>query len=453
MGEDKTSKKPSRVFKISYIFVGIFVLLVIAYFLYRFRLQDVYEAKLEEIRTAGYPATCAELDEWYSIPAGAENAADVFIDAAGYYAQWDRERYEELFFVGDAGLPGPNEPIQEDVKELIAELLEENKRSLEILSEAARMENCRFPVNLSAGPASRMPYLSDIGYAARILCLQAVYYAGAKESQKALESIVTAFGVAKSLSNEPVLISQLVSIYCKSTAVDALRFTVNRADFNDSQLIVLDRLLADSEDLISLQRSLIGERCLGIEMFNLPTSQISGYTARRFSFAGVVAFVMYKLSGMSDMDRLIYIDFMTDCIEAAELPLQQRKKVFKALESKMDKLPEFHIILHQLAPSLCGMLRRELTGIANIRVARICVAVRRFYLARGRYPDSVSELVPDFLPAVLKDPFDGNDIRYKKFDAGWVVYSIGEDGVDSCGKLSELDIDAFGDDITFIINK
>ncbi len=453
MGEDKTSKKSRRRFRISYILVGVFFLLIIAYFFYRFRLQDIYEAKLEEIRAAGCPATCAELDEWYSIPAGAENAADVFIDAFRYFPNWDREKYDRLFFVGDAELPGPNEPIQEDAKKLISELLEENKESLEILSDAAKMENCRYPVNLSSGLSVLMPYLPDIRRAVRMLCLQSVYYAEEKKSQKALGSIESAFGVAKSLSNEPAMISQLVSIACKITAIEAIRFAINRADFNDSQLIVLDKLLADSEDLLSIQRALIGERCLGIEIFNLPPSQISIYTAKRFSFADSIVFVMYRISGMSDIDRLISIDYFSDYIEADELPLHQRKKVFIALGTKIDNLPKFHIIPRQFTPSFSGVFIIELTGIANIRAARISVAVRRFYLARSRYPDSLSELVPDFLPAVLKDPFDGNEIRYKQFDAGCVVYSIGEDGIDSCGKLGEPDIDAFGDDITFIINK
>jgi hypothetical protein len=453
MGEDKTRKKRRRVFRISYIFVGIFVFLFIAYVFYRFWLQDAYEQKLDQIRAAGYPATCAELDEWYSIPVGAENAADVFIDALRYLPNWDRKKRDNLFFVGRAPLPGLNEPISGDIKKQISELLEDNKQSFELLEKAVRIENCRFPVDLSAGYSALMPYLSEIRDAARILCLQAVYYAEEKKSQKALESIETALGVANLLSNEPVLISQLVSIACKNAAVDALEFALNRADFNDSQLIGLEKLLADSEDILSVQRGLVGERCLGIEMFNLPHLRIPVHTSRRFSFTDAIGLAMYRLSGMSDMDRLIYIDFMSDAIEASGLPLHQRKKVFDALESKINKLPKFHIVLQQVSPSLYGMLRRELTGMADIRVARACVAARRFYLERGRYPDRVSELVGDFLPAVPKDPFDGNDIRYKQLGTGCIIYSIGEDGFDSCGKLSELDIGAFGDDITFIIYK
>jgi len=453
MGEDKTKKKHRRRFRISYIFVGIFIILVIAFFLYRFRLQDVYEEKLDQIRAAGYPATCAELDDWYSIPPGAENAADVFLDAIRNFSNWDREERDHLFFVGYAELPGLNEPIPEDVKNLIAEFLEDNEQSLELFDEAVKIENCRFPVDLRAGLSALMPYLSDIRYAARMLCLQAVYYAEEKKSQRALDSIKSTFGVAKSLSNEPTMVSQLVSISCKITAIEAIRFAINRADFNDSQLIFLDEFLEDSEDLSSVQRGLIGERIGGIEIFNLPPSQIPRFTAGRFSFADVVGFAMYKITGMSDMDRLIYIDFMSDAIEATKLPLHECKEAFGALESKINKLPKFHIVLHQLAPSLSGMLRRELAGIANIRVARGCIAVRRFYLERGRFPDSFSEVVPDFLPAVLKDPFDGNDVRYKQFDAGCVIYSIGRDGVDSCREQTEIGIEAFGDDITFIINK
>jgi len=42
--------------------------------------------------------------------------------------------------------------------------------------------------------------------------------------------------------------------------------------------------------------------------------------------------------------------------------------------------------------------------------------------------------VPAYLEAVPKDPFDDKELRYKKLETGFVVYSIGEDGNDDGGK-------------------
>jgi hypothetical protein len=44
------------------------------------------------------------------------------------------------------------------------------------------------------------------------------------------------------------------------------------------------------------------------------------------------------------------------------------------------------------------------------------------------------DLVPTYLDAVPKDPFDGSELRYKKLETGFTVYSVGEDKRDDGGK-------------------
>ena len=45
----------------------------------------------------------------------------------------------------------------------------------------------------------------------------------------------------------------------------------------------------------------------------------------------------------------------------------------------------------------------------------------------------LSDLVPTFLEEVPTDPFDGIPLRYKQLIKGYLLYSIGEDGVDDGG--------------------
>jgi hypothetical protein len=60
--------------------------------------------------------------------------------------------------------------------------------------------------------------------------------------------------------------------------------------------------------------------------------------------------------------------------------------------------------------------------------------VQRYRLAAGGLPETLAELVPKYLDTVPKDPFDGDDMRYEKLAAGFVVYSVGEDLSDDGGK-------------------
>ena len=72
---------------------------------------------------------------------------------------------------------------------------------------------------------------------------------------------------------------------------------------------------------------------------------------------------------------------------------------------------------------------RELTTTA--------LALKRYQLRHGQYPAELSALVPEFLPAIPRDPADGKPLRYHlKPAAAFLLYSVGEDGVDNGGDAS-----------------
>ncbi len=64
------------------------------------------------------------------------------------------------------------------------------------------------------------------------------------------------------------------------------------------------------------------------------------------------------------------------------------------------------------------------------RMMTLAVAVERFRLAEGRIPDTAADVVPRFLPAVPLD-VDGKPLRFQKQGDGFLIYSVGDDGVDS----------------------
>jgi len=65
---------------------------------------------------------------------------------------------------------------------------------------------------------------------------------------------------------------------------------------------------------------------------------------------------------------------------------------------------------------------------ARLAATRIIIACHLFERATGDKPQTLEELVPDFLPSVPLDPFDGKPFRYK-FEEG-IVYSVGAGLVD-----------------------
>jgi len=107
-------------------------------------------------------------------------------------------------------------------------------------------------------------------------------------------------------------------------------------------------------------------------------------------------------------------------------------------------------------------IRAHYRYLAERRMAAVALAVRLYRADHaGRWPDSLEQLVPDYLPSVPSDPFaaGGRPLRYLRDSPGWdipptmaaaessyipppgtgpflggpVVYSVGEDGIDDGG--------------------
>jgi hypothetical protein len=78
-----------------------------------------------------------------------------------------------------------------------------------------------------------------------------------------------------------------------------------------------------------------------------------------------------------------------------------------------------------------ALARRRLTGIA--------LAVRMHQVQRGRLPDALDQLVPDYLARIPQDPMDepGNPICYVNDPDMPRLYSVGKDGRDDGGYFDD----------------
>ena len=82
----------------------------------------------------------------------------------------------------------------------------------------------------------------------------------------------------------------------------------------------------------------------------------------------------------------------------------------------------------------CRAHFEEADSLADVRLARAALAVERFRLARGRLPEHLAELAPQFLFATPVDPFDGAPLRYRRLAKGYLIYSVDRDGHDDGGR-------------------
>jgi hypothetical protein len=101
--------------------------------------------------------------------------------------------------------------------------------------------------------------------------------------------------------------------------------------------------------------------------------------------------------------------------------------------------PFGQILASILVGALEGSHLRAAHRDATLRGMALYLAVRAYETEHGQPPETLDALVPDYLPRIPEDPFDGQPFRYLRRDVpglppeAWAVYSIGEDFIDEGG--------------------
>ncbi len=431
MNELKQVPKKRRRVTVSGVLLLLLLMAVCAFAVFRLRLKWKLNSRIEAIRAAGYPVTCAELDAWYTIPDNAENAAHTILDALDCFQEWDKTELEALPLVGQADLPARTEPLTDEIKSLIAEYIADNNETLNLLQAAAKIEHCRYPVDYSDGFNTLMPHLSEMRKCFFLLNLEAILQAENGQADSVLRSVQSGFGLARSLGKEPSIIAQLSRMGCESRTVLSLERVINRLEMTDEQLSELSKRLKDTERASDLSRAFIGERCMGLSFFTGPESMDAGFLE---GMPPRPILMLCRAVGLVDADAVIYLDLMDEYLQANRLPYHERQAADDAVVDKLMSTSGIHIFVRSLMPAMSRITTIELRAIANLRVARVGLAVQRYRLAAGALPDTLADLVPAYFDVIPKDPFDGNDLRYEKRGNGFVIYSIGEDLSDDGGK-------------------
>jgi hypothetical protein len=443
----------------------VFVLAVLAclYAACRYTLHRMVESKLAVVRAQGYPVTLGELDKWCPEPAPGQNAADIYLEAFEHISK-PKESETNLPVVGFAKTPSREEPVSGEMRQEIAGYLSANRETLQLLHQAAAMGDCRYPMGVS--PEERLTaethLFTPIRHCARLLYLEAFLSAANGNSQQATEAVTASIRLAQSLRDRATLISYLVEKACLGLTIASLEQSLSRTAFTDQQLAALGEALSKLNPSDDFTRTLIGERAwneAGWEELRSGKVSIadmcmwSWHETRNKTFDRAAA-VIYRPTGLVDLDHLASLDLQQDFINATQIDPPKRLEQIRAIQQKAERLKG--LLYTQWEASLLGNATMpDARFLAQIRAARVTLAIERYRLASGNMPVSLDLLTPKFVENIPVDPFDGQPLRYKKLAKAYVVYSVGEDKVDNGGreKYDQGHMNAPGSDVTFTVER
>ena len=341
----------------------------------------------------------------------------------------DLKTYQE-FFEGNTNYCQPTKPGPAGEDILIA--LSKFDSELNELKEATRTRPVGYwPTHYYDTNESvwsiLLPQLSQAKGLVVFCQIHGIAAADAGLNQMALEDFTVSLRLSDSLKNTPILIDHLVRLATVNITMQGIREGLYRHTWSAQQLMEFEKQLAPIDLLSEAKVSLRGERMMnvtGMEQLRtglVPPQEMGMNIPLRKSLRLVSCVFYSNMKTISELHQEI-IDSTMD---------EKRHLVFT---NQLPKMREFQKRHNNPYNMLTGMLmpayERVAIKIARtqtvVEAARMACALERYRLEHGSFPDSLTDGPMDVM--------DGKPLRYHKTsNGGYVLYSIGWNGVDDGG--------------------
>lgn len=398
-------------------------------------------SRIERLRAAGLPTTPAELEVWYAAPPPAENKALAILEAAAALRGVDRND-TNLPWLGRAPNPPTGVPLEPRLRTRMDGFVRTNREALQAARKATERPLSRYPVVLSAGTQTRLPHLGPVQTLGVSLNLEAVVAAEQGDFNLASADLLAGIRVADSLAGEPVNISVMVANFLYRTVAEGAEHVFGHHQLFESQLQNLQQAWTQALSIPSAERAMIGNiafsetlRALSIRNALLEFDRASDGSA--LNAWSTFRLGMHVATGGLQEDYGVLVEHWDERRRATQMEyparLAQEKRVLADLKNRLSTsyLPAVRYPLETdetLAATITAVMRAALTACA----------VERYRLKNSsRFPDQLDQLVPEFLPAIPLDPYDGRPLRYEGRGGGYVIYSVGSDLMDDRGRPNQ----------------
>ena len=307
-----------------------------------------------------------------------------------------------------------------------------------------------------------LPHVQEARQVAFLMDYDARLRAQDNDLVGALHDVKAVLYASRAVGDEEILISQLVRMAVDTAAVTTLERILACGRAPEPSLLDLQNELEKEAQTPYFLAGIRGERACLNEMFQRIQDGTISFTEYWRLTTSLTRFVPPRGSGSNyaipelkslrmylnlGNERAQMLHYFNEVVESAKLPTWERAEAIDAQNELLLKEPGFWVAL---CPALHKISRADLRTKTILRTAYTALAMERFHLANGRWPDKVDELVPQYLSTVPLDPYDGAPLRLSRKGSAVIVYSISQDKVTQGGVL-HANPSGEGSDIGFVL--
>ena len=375
-----------------------------------------------------------------------EWAKGMFTDLKLWQAYYRAPNRNTAFTTNDfPTAPQPQMPAQ-DV--LLA--LSKYDSAIEELRQASRLPYSRFPLGYdSENPGIiLLPHLSLLKRSALVLELRAIAELQNGQSEKALDDVKLMLRLTDAIRTEPFWISQMVRIAMLQITLQPIYEGLAEHKWSDAQLSEMDAELVKLNFVADYYLVMRGEMGYQDSLFGYlrhhpkELYNLSGdFGGERHLPLPSRIFIHLIPSGWFYQNQLHcarpMVELYLPVMDASQQTISpgKVKKADATITAQTRRLNPFNVTERMMMlPSLGNAASRFAHAQASADLARVAIALERYRLAHGDYPESLDALAPQFMEKIPHDIIGGGPLHYRRTNDGqFVLYSVGWNEKDDGG--------------------
>jgi hypothetical protein len=259
-----------------------------------------------------------------------------------------------------------------------------------------------------------VPSLLDLRTLGNALAYAAILDIKRGRPEDASANVAAGLAVAASLRREPWLLGQLIRVAVALQQCEAARSLITQSEPSAAALAALARVLVDSRETDPMRVALRGELALQNTAFlklerGEPSDMFElGRSPFRFGRIGRPFVRLARLRYLQEMERLIDVE----AGPRPRPPFPNRPRYARW---------DWRSLATSFFPGLERAVESGDTHNGVLGVAEIGVALRRYRLDRGDYPEDLAALMPVYLARLPIDPVTGRPPVYERRGAGFTL--------------------------------
>ena len=321
--------------------------------------------------------------------------------------------------------------------------------AIEELRVASQLPYSRYPVDYdNESPwAILLPHLAPLKNSAQLLQLRSAAELQNGQSDKALDDVRLMLQLTDKIRSEPFLISHLVRLAMMQLALQTIWEGLAEHKWSDAQLVALDAELGKFDFAADYKLGMHGE--LGgqtgeMDLIRRQPERMNdvsdfGNGGNGAYFPAEVAVHLFPTGWFYQNEyqaaRLMQ-DYYIPAADASKGTFSPdvAREGDGQLAAETKSFGPFILYERLMLSALGNAVPKFAYGQASVNLARTAIALERYRLAHGEYPESLDALAPQFIAEVPHDVIGGQPLKYRRdADGSFVLYSVGWNETDDGG--------------------